>query len=56
VSVTVGLGRTGSTMTCKKILAESGSVGRRLIALALISGSHGLGVRSIQPFWQWRRS
>jgi hypothetical protein len=37
-------------MTCEKILTESGSVGRRLIVLALIPGSHGPGEWCSQPF------
>ena len=34
-------------MTCEEILAGPGSVGGRLIALALICGSHGLGEADI---------
>ena len=37
----------GESLTCEEILAGSASVGGRLIALALICGSHGLGEADI---------
>jgi hypothetical protein len=37
----------GESLTCEEILAGPGSVGGRLIALALICGSHGLGEADI---------
>ena len=33
----------GESLTCEEFLAGSGSVAGRLIAVALICGSHGLG-------------
>ena len=37
----------GESLTWEEFLAGSGSVGGRLIALALICGSHGLGQADI---------
>jgi hypothetical protein len=44
----------GESLTCEELLAGSGSVGGRLMALALICGSHGLGEADIAVNARWR--
>jgi hypothetical protein len=46
----------GEPLTCNKILTESGSAGRRLIALALIPALMALVSGAVSLFCQWCRS